>query len=253
MRLLRDYSRQAETYDRTRGAGSTLLAALRESLSGAPGNVLLDIGGGTGNYSAALAAEGWDPLVVDASPQMLERAAEKGLATLLADAENLPLPDASFDAAMLVSMLHHTHRPATVVAEAARVLRPAGHMAIVAFTREDAEDLWLLDYFPSSRRWMAATHPPAAELTAPLAGARTETITIADAEDACLAALAGTPELLLDEAWRRQTSYFERLGHEDPAGLQAGLAALQDDVNSGSAPRRPGSATLITWRAPGGA
>lgn len=251
MRLLRDYSRQAETYDRTRGAGSTLLAALRESLLDAPGTALLDIGGGTGNYSAALAADGWVPLIVDASPQMLERAREKGLATLLADAESLPLPDASFDAAILVSMLHHTSHPATVIAEAARILRPTGLMAIVAFTREDAQDLWLLDYFPSSRPWMAATHPPAAELTAPLTGASVRTIEIADLQDASLAALAGSPELLLDEAWRRQTSYFERLDREDPAGLQSGLAALEADVASGAAPQRPGSATLITWQARG--
>lgn len=252
MRLLRDYSRQASTYDRTRGAGRTLLSALRDALTAAPGTALADIGGGTGNYALALAADGWDPLVIDASAQMLARASEKGLHTVAADAEHLPLGDASFDAAMIVSMLHHTARPVRVVAEAARILRPGAPLAVVAFTREDAEDLWLLDYFPSSVSWMVSTHPPAAELAAPIPGSRVRRIAIEDVTDACLAALAGRPELLLEESWRRQTSYFERLARDDPDGLADGLAALSRDVAAGAAPRRPGSATLITWRAPAG-
>jgi ubiquinone/menaquinone biosynthesis C-methylase UbiE len=80
--LLRDYSRQAETYDATRAASPSVLVPLREALAGAPGPRLVDIGGGTGNYARALAGEGWDPLVVDRSTAMLARAAAKGLATL---------------------------------------------------------------------------------------------------------------------------------------------------------------------------
>ena len=61
--ILRDYSRQAETYDATRAASPSVLAPLREALAGAPGRVLVDVGGGTGNYAAALAKDGWEPLV----------------------------------------------------------------------------------------------------------------------------------------------------------------------------------------------
>ena len=88
-----------------------MLGPLRRALAGAPGRRLADIGGGTGNYSRALRDEGWDPLVIDREPAMLARAAAKGLETLEADAQRLPLPDASVDAAMLVSMLHHVEDP----------------------------------------------------------------------------------------------------------------------------------------------
>lgn len=105
--LLPDYSRQAASYDLTRGASPSVLGPLRRALASALGRALADVGGGTGNYAVALAEEGWQPLVVDRSPEMLARAAAKGLATLAGDAIALALPDESFDAAMLVSMLHH--------------------------------------------------------------------------------------------------------------------------------------------------
>ena len=82
MSLLRDYSNQARTYDETRAASPSVLGPLREALDGAPGRRLVDIGGGTGNYSLALREEGWEPLVVDREPAMLARAAAKGLETL---------------------------------------------------------------------------------------------------------------------------------------------------------------------------
>src|SRR6185503_20169075 len=148
MSLLRDYTRQAQTYDETRAASPSVLGPLREALEGAPGRRLVDIGGGTGNYARALRDDGWDPVVVDREPAMLARAAAKGLETVQADAQRLPLGDAEFDAVMLVSMLHHVEDPAAALAEAQRVLRPGGRLAVMAFTFEDLEDQWYLDYFP---------------------------------------------------------------------------------------------------------
>ena len=159
MSLLPDYSRQARTYDETRAASPSVLGPLREALRGAPGRRLVDVGGGTGNYSLALRADGWEPLVVDRQPEMLARAAAKGLETLEADAQRLPLPDASADAVMLVSMLHHVENPAAALAEAQRILRPKGRLALMVFTREDVADSWLEDYFPGTRAWMDESHP----------------------------------------------------------------------------------------------
>jgi len=76
--LLSDYSRQAESYDLTRSASPAVAKALRAAIADAPGRRLADIGGGTGNYALSLAEHGWEPLVIDRSPQMLQRAADKG-------------------------------------------------------------------------------------------------------------------------------------------------------------------------------
>jgi ubiquinone/menaquinone biosynthesis C-methylase UbiE len=238
--LLRDYSRQAQTYDATRAASPSVLGPLRRALAGAPGRRLVDIGGGTGNYSRALRDEGWEPVVVDREPEMLARAAAKGLETIEGDAQRLPLEDASVDAAMLVSMLHHVEDPPAALAEARRVLRPGGRLALMVFTREDIADLWLSDYFPSTRAWMTESHPTQDELVAMLPGAHRIEVVFRDLEDAALAALAAYPERVADPRWHRQTSFFERLERDHPDELGAGLARLREDLAAGRAPRRPG-------------
>lgn len=91
MSVLPDYSRQARRYDETRSASLSVLGPLRRALEGAPGRRVVDIGGGTGNYAGALKREGWEPAVVDRSAEMLMRAAAKGLETVEADAQRLPL------------------------------------------------------------------------------------------------------------------------------------------------------------------
>jgi SAM-dependent methyltransferase len=227
-----------------------VLAPVRLALAGAPGRTLADIGGGTGNYALALVAEGWKPIVVDRSPEMLARAASKGLQTTLADASALPFPAESFDAAMLVSMLHHVDSPRQVLAEARRLLRGGGRLAVMLFTREDIADAWCLDYFPTSRQWMRDTHIPLREILAELPGAERVPVMFEDLEDGSLAALLGHPELLLQERRRAQMSYFERMGRDHPGELEVGLARLAADVKAGRAPTRPGRASVVAWVKP---
>jgi ubiquinone/menaquinone biosynthesis C-methylase UbiE len=252
MGLLGDYSRQARAYDSTRTASPSVLAPLRRALAGAPGRELVDIGGGTGNYALALSQEGWRPLVVDRSAQMLARAAAKGLDTVRANATRLPFADASFDAAMLVSMLHHVDTPARALAEAKRVLRPGGRLALMVFTREDIADAWCLDYFPSSRAWMHETHMPLAQLLDALPGAQRIPVVYSDLRDGSMAAMLAHPELLLDPARRAQTSYFERMQRDHADELAAGLDRLERELRAGdgSAPTRAGHASILAWQKP---
>ena len=250
MGLLPDYSRQAERYDETRAASPSVLAPLRDALEGAPGRRLADIGGGTGNYAFALKQEGWQPIVVDRSPAMLERASAKGLQTVEADAQRLPFDDATFDAALMISMLHHVEDRGLALAEARRILRPRGRLVLMGFTGEDAATLWILGYFPSSRPWMEATHPPRSVLLSELPGATLTTFEFKDMKDASLAALSADPERLLAAAQRGQTSFFERMRRDHPDELHAGLERLRQDIVARRAPRRAGTATVLSWTKP---
>lgn len=250
MGLLPDYSNQARAYDATRAASPSVLAPLREALAGAPGPSLLDVGGGTGNYAAAFAIDGRRPLVLDRSPQMLARAEAKGLATVCADATALPFAENSFDAVMLVSMIHHVDEPERALAEARRVLRPSGRLALMLFTREDIDDSWCLDYFPASRPWMYATHPRLRELLAELPGAQRIPIVYEDLQDGSMAALLGHPQLLLDPERRSQTSFFERMERDHPDDLRAGLERLERELSEGRAPHQSGGASMLAWAKP---
>jgi demethylmenaquinone methyltransferase/2-methoxy-6-polyprenyl-1,4-benzoquinol methylase len=247
MGLLPDYANQAIAYDSTRSASPSVLAPLRQALAGAPGPSLADIGGGTGNYALALRDEGWQPIVIDRSPEMLAQAADKGLPTVRVDAGALPFAGESFDAAMLVSMLHHLDDRASALAEARRVLRPGGHLALMAFTREDIDDLWCMEYFPASRPWMFETHPPLRELLTALPGARRIPVVYEDLQDGSMAALLGHPERLLEAERRAQTSFFERMERDHPDDLRAGLARLERELREGCAPRRSGGASMLAW------
>ena len=121
------------------------------------------------------------------------------------------------------------------------MVAPGGRVAIVVFTREDVASLWYLDYFPSTRAWMEATHPALAAIADELPGADVRALHYTDLCDASLAALADHPEKILEERWRRQTSYFERLGASRPDEMRAGLERLRADVEAGRAPRGGGA------------
>ena len=93
---------------------------------------MLDVGCGTGHTALALAAAGIDTTGLDLTQEMLEKgralAEQRGLdmAFHQGDAEALPYPNASFDAASSRFAAHHFPDPRRALSEILRVLRPNG-------------------------------------------------------------------------------------------------------------------------------
>ena len=105
---------------------------------------VLDIGGGQG-YLESLLPTGWPSVVVDLSATQLADAPHP---KVRADASLLPVCDRCVGAVAALWMLYHLDDPASVVAEAARVLRPGG--LFVASTSSRTNDPELTDgYSPT--------------------------------------------------------------------------------------------------------
>ena len=123
-------------------------AALRRALADRPVADLLDIGTGTGRIIEMLASHAERIEGIDASREMLAIARSRLQAAGLGhcgvrqgDMYQLPFAAGSFDAVTIYQVLHYADRPAAAVAEAARMLRPGGRLAIVDFSPHSLESL----------------------------------------------------------------------------------------------------------------
>ena len=110
-----------------------------EMLQIAPGDAVLDVACGPGNFTRAFAgAAGEDGLVVglDASRTMLAQAARErpgdGIAYVRGSATDLPFRDGSFDAVCCFAALYLIEDPLLAVAEIVRVLAPGGRVALLS-------------------------------------------------------------------------------------------------------------------------
>jgi demethylmenaquinone methyltransferase / 2-methoxy-6-polyprenyl-1,4-benzoquinol methylase len=102
-----------------------------------PGDRVLDLCCGTGDLALAGREEGGDVTAVDFSAPMLERARSKSseIVWLEADALDLPLADASFDAVTIGFGLRNVASAEQGLAEMRRVLTPGGRLAVLDVTR----------------------------------------------------------------------------------------------------------------------
>ena len=114
--------------------------ALCDILKPSPGERLLEVGPGTGYYSGHVARElapGGSLTVLDLQPAMLDelmrRADADGIANISpvrGDAQALPFPDATFDAAFLVATLGEVPDKPRALRELRRVVRPGGRVVM---------------------------------------------------------------------------------------------------------------------------
>jgi len=94
-----------------------------------PGRVL-DVGCGVGDLATLFARHGWSAAGIEPSAQAAEHARAAGVETVTGTLADAPWPQGEFDAITFNHSLEHIDDPAEAVAQAARLLKPGGLLAI---------------------------------------------------------------------------------------------------------------------------
>jgi demethylmenaquinone methyltransferase/2-methoxy-6-polyprenyl-1,4-benzoquinol methylase len=153
-RLVHDvFARVARRYDlmndlMSGGIHRLWKAELIDRLGPRPGQVLLDVAGGTGDIArrfVARAGGGARAIICDINVNMLEAGRARSLDAgegdavrwLCGDAEALPIASASVDAYTIAFGLRNVTRIPAALAEARRVLSPGGHFLCLEFSNVD--------------------------------------------------------------------------------------------------------------------
>ncbi len=118
--------------------------ALMDWLRPGPDMNLLDVGGGTGDLAFRFLKRGGRRVtVLDVNDEMLERGRNRaidrgildGITWVEGDAEDLALPDATFDVYVTAFCLRNVTRVDRALTEARRVLKPGGRFLCLEFSR----------------------------------------------------------------------------------------------------------------------
>ena len=108
-----------------------LVAEALATLEVIEGQLVVDVGCGTGQYLPALDTAGAAVIALDLSEGMLRSATSSAASRVAGDAAQLPLASGSVDAVLMMHMLYHVPRPPDAVREARRVLRPGGKLLVM--------------------------------------------------------------------------------------------------------------------------
>ena len=142
----------AGRYGRNYVPGKSWKAIAEALLRLMPPMVIADLGAGEGAFSLLLAQRATRVIAVDSSARMVSvakaQAKKQGVKNLdyrLGDMEELPIDSSAVDLVFFSQSLHHAMHPERALAEAHRILKPGGRVAVLDLAKhrfEEARELY---------------------------------------------------------------------------------------------------------------
>jgi ubiquinone/menaquinone biosynthesis C-methylase UbiE len=196
---------------------------------------VLDLGSGTGMYSQLL-AETLDAEVVGVEPsvrmrELAEREhAHPRVRYLPGSAEQIPLPEASCDAALLSDVAHHIADHDACARELRRVVRRGGLVLVRGIGPDSSPRVRFLDFFPTARPIARQQAAALAALIERLAGTGFDRV----CSEAIEQELAPSLGDYRDRVKLRAISTLELISDVE---FERGMARLREEAERESAPR----------------
>lgn len=165
-----NYDEIAPTYDARYAGGlyGEVLEAMRSLVLAKRPEFTLEVGCGTGYWLSALRDLLPHACGLDYSLQMLRKAAARnsGARLVRGSAEALPFRPRTFDLIFCLNAIHHFGPLGDFIAEARRLLRPGGALAVIGMDPHHGRDYWCVyDYFPETRATDLARFPSSGQIT----------------------------------------------------------------------------------------
>ena len=231
------YNSIGQGYNRTRKPDKRIVDTLVNLLNLPLEKTIADVGAGTGNYSNAIADQGYQIIAIEPSKVMQNQAIfHHNVSWLTAKAEQIPLPDNSVDGAIIMLALHHFSNINLGIQEVNRIVGN-GKMVIFAFEQNKIPNFWLADYFPYFIGDTLNTFPNTKNLANAIKQITNKNVEVipfllpADISDLFAAAGWCRPEIYLDAEVRNGISSFAKMPQHE---LTRGISQLTEDIDNGN-------------------
>lgn len=202
-------------------------AYIRQGLGDA--RSIINVGAGAGSYEP----RNCELIAVEPSSVMIAQRPQESAPVVRAVAEALPFADKSFDAALAILTIHHWPNINQGLQELARV---ASNKVVIFTFDPTVKYAWLIDYFPEFQAIDLAAMPPLTDIAKQFTRASIVNVPIPhNCSDGFLCAYWRRPRAYLNADVRAAISSFAKIADAKP-----GLAALEQDLDSGAWDKRYG-------------
>lgn len=254
-----NYNYISQFYDVSRATNAKNVEKIFRLLHVDCDSVLLDLGCGTGNYTAALQQLARSVIGIDISIGMIEQALSKfpSIRFICGDITCLPFNTETFAGAFVIGVLHHVKKKEIFLREAYRVIHRDAYIAIHFCSHRQMQAFWFYSYFPKGLEVDLSRIPDSEDIISLLERVGFSNVNI----EICyydVGVAYETPECYLDKNYRDSISTFSLLTEKD---IKLGCEKLKEDIASGAVEKvvqqsewkvtnKVGGSTIIYGRKP---